>query len=87
MRGQACISQHAARQVGRRSWCFCEDVKAGLVAGLVAGGVVGVAATAAEALAWLQYVASRGEWYGCRSNVEYTGPGCVQALWLRSKGN
>jgi hypothetical protein len=78
MRGQVCISRHAARLVGRRSWCFCEDVKVGLVARLGGGGVVGVAATAVETLAWLQYVASRGEWYGCRSSVTYTGPGCVQ---------
>jgi hypothetical protein len=86
MQGQACIFQHAARQVGRRSWCFCEDVKVGLVA-RPGGGGVEVAETVAEALAWLRCVASRGERYGCRSRVKYTGPECVQALWLRSSSN
>jgi hypothetical protein len=65
-------------------------VKVGLVA-RPGGDGAGVAATAAEAealaLAWLRYVASRSKWYGCRSSVKYTGPGCIQALWLRSNGN
>lgn len=47
---QVCISQHAARQVDRKSWCVFADVRVGHVSRLE-GGAAGVAVVAAAGLA------------------------------------